>query len=216
MQAKRSARVYDAPRRRAAAEQRRGRILEAARQLFGRHGYGATSIERIAREADVAVPTVYAIYRSKRALLFALLDQADAQADVAGLQRDLRSTAGDARRQLHRLVTFTCRFFAQAADIVEIARGAGSTNEDLLALWREGEERRLRGQAPLTRAWARAGALRKGLSARDALDILWAMTGADHYRLFVAERNWSPDRYETWLRETLERLLLRSSRSEHP
>lgn len=209
MQAKQPKRAYDATLRRASARQRQGRIVDAARCLFSRYGYGATSVERIAGEAGVAVPTVYALYRSKRALLFALLDQADAQADVAGLERDLQSAAGDARKQLRRLVSFVCRFYTQAADILEIARGAGSTDEDLLALWREGEQRRLRAQAPLTSRWARAGALRKGLSAEEALDMLWAMTGADHYRLFVVERNWSPDRYEAWLGETLRRLLLR-------
>ena len=73
----------------------------------------------------------------------------------------------------------------------------------------KGEERRLRGQAPLADAWRRAGALRKGLSADEALDILWAMTGADLYRLSVAERDWSANRYEAWLGETLERFLLR-------
>jgi AcrR family transcriptional regulator len=209
MQAKRARRAYDTTRRRASAEQRRGRIVEAARDLFGRYGYGATSIEQVAREASVAVPTVYTMYHSKRALLFALLDRADAHADVAGLQRDLQAAAGDARKQLRRLVSFTCRFYTQAADIIDIARGAGSTNEDLLALWREGEERRLRAQAPLADAWSCAGALRKGLSADEALDILWAMTGADHYRLFVVERNWSANRFEAWLGETLERFLLR-------
>jgi AcrR family transcriptional regulator len=183
--------------------------LETARHLFGRYGYGATSIEQIAREASVAVPTVYAIYHSKRALLFALLDLADAHADVAGLQRDLQAAAGDARKQLRRLVSFTCRFYTQAADIIDIARGAGSTNEDLLALWREGEGRRLRAQAPLGKAWRRAGALRKGLRADEALDLLWAMTGADLYRLFVVERNWSANRFEAWLGETLEWFLLR-------
>ena len=209
MQAKQPKRAYDATLRRTFAAERRRRIVDTARRLFSRYGYGATSVERIAREAGVAVPTVYAIYRSKRALLFALLDQADAQADVTGLERDLQAAAGDARKQLRRLVSFVCRFYTQAADIVEIARGAGSTNEDLLALWREGEQRRLRAQAPLTDTWARAGALRKGLSAEEALDMLWAMTGADHYRLFVVERNWSADRYEAWLGETLRRLLLR-------
>lgn len=209
MQGKRTRRAYDTTRRRASAEERRGRILESARELFGRYGYGATSIERIAEKAGVAVPTVYAVYRSKRALLFALLDRADAQADVGGLRRDLQAAAGDARKQLLHLVSFSCRFFARAADIVEIARGAGSTDEDLLALWREGEERRLRGQRPLTTAWSRAGALHKGLSAAEALDILWAMTGADHYRLFVVERKWSAERYEAWLGETLQRILLR-------
>lgn len=209
MQAKLPRRAYDASRRRASAQQRRGQIVAAARHLFGRYGYGATSIERIAREAGVAVPTVYATYRSKRALLIALLDQAEAQADVAGLQGDLRAAAGDARKQLRRLVSFACRFYAQAADIVEIARGAGSTDEDLLALWKVGEQRRLRSQAPLTDAWGRAGALRKGLSPEEALDMLWAMTGADHYRLFVVERNWSADHYEAWLGQSLQRLLLR-------
>ena len=209
MQAKRTKRAYDASRRRASAEERRGRILETARNLFGHYGYGATSIERIAGEAGVAVPTVYAMYRSKRAMLFALLDQADAQADVAGLLRDLRATAGDPRKQLRRLVSFTCRFYGHAGDIVEIARGAGCTNEDLLALWQEGEERRLRGQRPLTNAWERAGVLRKSHSAKEALDILWVMTGADHYRLFVVDRKWSAARYEVWLENTLARLLLR-------
>ena len=209
MQAKRTKRAYDASRRRASAEERRGRILQTARNLFGHYGYGATSIERIAGEAGVAVPTVYAIYRSKRALLFALLDQADARADVAGLLRDLNAAAGNPRKQLRRLVSFTCRFYAQAGDTIDIARGAGSTNEDLLALWQEGEDRRLRGQKPLADAWDRSGALRKNINAKEALDILWAMTGADHYRLFVVDRKWSAARYEAWLENTLERLLLR-------
>ncbi|HEX5432625.1 MAG TPA: helix-turn-helix domain-containing protein [Candidatus Angelobacter sp.] len=209
MQRKTTKRAYDASRRRVSAEKRRERILETARELFGRYGYGATSIERIAGEAGVAVPTFYAMYRSKRALLFALLDLVDRQADVAGLQRDLRAAAGDVRNQLRRLVSFTCRFYAQAGDVIDIARGAGSTNEDLLDLWREGEERRLRGQKPLVNEWVRAGAIRNGVSVKEATDILWAMTGADHYRLFIVERNWSADRYEAWLEKTLERLLLR-------
>jgi len=209
MQAKRTKRAYDASRRRASAEERRGRILQTARNLFGHYGYGATSIERIAGEAGVAVPTVYAIYRSKRALLFALLDQADARADVAGLLRDLNAAAGNPRKQLRRLVSFTCRFYAQAGDIIDIARGAGSTNEDLLALWQEGEDRRLRGQKPLADAWDRSGALRKNINAKETLDILWAVTGADHYRLFVVDRKWSAARYEVWLENTLAQLLLR-------
>jgi hypothetical protein len=35
------------------------------------------------------------------------------------------------------------------------------------------------------------------------------MTGADNYRLFVVERNWSAESYEAWLGETLQRLLFR-------
>src|SRR5207248_10261508 len=119
MQAKKTKRGYDASRRRASSDERRGRILQTARNLFGHYGYGATSIERIAGEAGVAVPTVYAMYRSKRAMLFALLDQADAQADVAGLLRDLHAAAGYPRNQLGRRVFFRCPFCGPAVAPVE-------------------------------------------------------------------------------------------------
>ncbi|MGH9620160.1 MAG: TetR family transcriptional regulator [Candidatus Acidiferrales bacterium] len=201
-------RPYDSTKRRAAAAETRRRIAHSARRLFAWHGYGATSIEAIAADAAVAVPTFYAIYRSKRALLFALLEAAEAQADVGSLQAALRATA-DPRQQLRLFVSFNCRFYRQAADLVEVARGAGSTEPDLLALWKKGERRRLRGQAPLVRALTALGALREGLREHDALDILWSLSGADTYRLFVTERGWKPAKYETWLADSLEALLLR-------
>lgn len=48
------------PRREKRAKATRRTILDAARQLFITHGYGATTIQAIADEADVAVQTVYA------------------------------------------------------------------------------------------------------------------------------------------------------------
>ncbi len=207
MQARSRKRAYDSTKRRATAKETRLRIAESARRLFAQHGYGATSIEAIARDASVAVPTFYATYGSKRALLFGLLDAADAEADVERLKTDLRAAAADPRRQLLLLVSFTRRFYEQAADLVEVARGAGSTETDLVALWKEGEQRRLRGQAPLVHAWAGAGVLRDGLGERDALDVLWSLTGADNYRLFVVERGWTPTKYQGWLMASLETLL---------
>ena len=48
-----SPRRYDASRRRAQAEERQRRVLEVATELFLAQGYGATSIDEIARTADV-------------------------------------------------------------------------------------------------------------------------------------------------------------------
>src|SRR6202045_3629252 len=50
------------------------RILDAARRLFVKRAYVATTIEAIAGEAGVAVPTVYLAFGTKRALLAELLD----------------------------------------------------------------------------------------------------------------------------------------------
>jgi AcrR family transcriptional regulator len=204
-------RPYNSAKRRESAQQTRLRIAQSGRALFAQLGYGATSIEAIAKHAGVAVPTFYATYGSKRALLFALLDAADAQADVIALQDSLRGAAASPGRQLSLVVSFSRRLYQQSADLIEVARSAGSMEPDLAALWTEGEQRRLRGVAPIVHSWAAAGALRKPLSERDALDILWSLMGPDNYRLFVTERGWSPEKYEKWLTATLKTLLLRKA-----
>jgi AcrR family transcriptional regulator len=206
-QGPRRKRAYDSTKRRAAAEATRLRIAQCARQLFARHGYGATSIEMIARHAGVSVPTFYATYGSKRAVLFALLDAADAQAEVVSLQQSLGAAAGEWQEQLRLLVSFARRFYQQSADLIEIARNASRSEADLEALWKEGEARRLKGQKPIVHAWAAGGALSERLSESDALDILWSLTGPDHYRLMVKERQWPAEKYEAWLIRSLALLL---------
>ena len=44
-------------------------MLEAARRLFLERGYAATTIPQIAAAADVAVPTIYWAFGSKRAIV---------------------------------------------------------------------------------------------------------------------------------------------------
>jgi hypothetical protein len=41
-----------------------------------------------------------------------------------------------------------------------------------------------------------------------ARDILWTLTSYDIHRRLVIERNWSSDRYEEWLGDTLVATLL--------
>lgn len=65
------------------AAQTRADILDAARMLFGRDGYSATSINDIAREAGVSVQTIYARLGSKRGMLVALVDRIDDEVGMA-------------------------------------------------------------------------------------------------------------------------------------
>src|SRR4028118_319769 len=62
------------------ARQTRRLIVDAASRLFLERGYGLTTMEAIAAEAGVAVRTVYALFKNKRAFLreirSSLLDQA--------------------------------------------------------------------------------------------------------------------------------------------
>jgi AcrR family transcriptional regulator len=59
------------PRRETPPEARRPAILEAARQVFARHGYAGTTVDHIAEEAGIAKGTVYLYFRSKEEIYLA-------------------------------------------------------------------------------------------------------------------------------------------------
>lgn len=62
------------------ADARREQLLDAALTLIARDGYGAVSIEAIAREAGVTRPVVYHVFDNLDALLFVLLDRQEERA----------------------------------------------------------------------------------------------------------------------------------------
>jgi len=67
-------RSYSSAKREAQARDTRRSILDAALELFVASGYSATSIQRIAERAGVAVQTVYAVFGTKRDLLRELIE----------------------------------------------------------------------------------------------------------------------------------------------
>ncbi len=56
------------------ADDKRRRILAAATVLFSRYGFKRTSIDLLAREADVAKPTVYVYFEDKEAIFRAVVE----------------------------------------------------------------------------------------------------------------------------------------------
>lgn len=62
------------PTRAQKREANRGRILDAARTVFGAHGYHAATIEEIADEAGLSNGAIYYNFRNKEELFLALLD----------------------------------------------------------------------------------------------------------------------------------------------
>src|SRR4051794_14715691 len=67
-----SKRTYNSPRRAEQAAATRKTILDAAQKLFEEQGYAATSMAAIAKEAGVALKTVYLAFETKSGLLRAL------------------------------------------------------------------------------------------------------------------------------------------------
>jgi AcrR family transcriptional regulator len=97
------------PQQKRSAEKRAG-LKAAGLALFGEEGYEGTSIEEIARRANLAVGGFYQHFRSKRQLLLTLMDELlenlsqldlrpKASADVRAALRELLSTAFSADLQ---------------------------------------------------------------------------------------------------------------------
>src|SRR4051794_36121071 len=99
------------------AEATRAGIVAAARTLFAEHGFVDTSVAQIAEAAGVAVQTVYKSWGTKRALLMALNDVIDADADVPTLARAI-GEATDGPALIHAVVMLTRGIVEQAGDIV--------------------------------------------------------------------------------------------------
>jgi len=86
-----SSRVADADRRTA--------VLESALVTFARFGYRKTSMEEVARAADISRPGLYFLFTSKEALFRAAVTQA-LERDIAAVERVLADAARPLRERL--------------------------------------------------------------------------------------------------------------------
>jgi AcrR family transcriptional regulator len=75
-------------------EVRRRQVLDASLRLITEHGYGAVTMEAVAREANLAKPVVYNAYPGREALLSALLEREERRA-FQTLAEAIRPAGGD-------------------------------------------------------------------------------------------------------------------------
>ena len=186
----------------------RAAVVDAARDLFVRGGYGATTIEAISAQAGVPVATVYRLFASKLGILEAVLDVAiagDHEPVPVARRPQVSELAGaeDPRQQLAGFVAFASQINDRVAPVYGILVSAAGTDPDAAALLEGLTRQRQRGQRMISRSLARAGALRAGLREADAADVIHALLSPEMYRLTVVDRRWSADRYRTWLTDLL-------------
>jgi AcrR family transcriptional regulator len=188
-------------------------ILAGARRLFNNRGYGATTIEAIAKEAGVAVQTVYANFGSKRALLIDLLQLVQSDGDLLEIIGRFAAET-DPTEKLRLGVAFNRLFYEQAGDVYRILVGAAASDPKIAELEGLAEADRRQRCVSIVRGWTRAGNLRKGLAQREAIDVLFSLTGAEIFHLLVTRSGWTPVEYGEWLLMSLEAFLL--GKALHP
>lgn len=199
----RETRRYHSPRRKEQAAATRREILDAAERLFVEDGYVATSMAAIAKEAGVALKTVYLAFETKSGLLRALWHRnlrGDREFVPVGDQSwfievleepdpatALRLNARNSRQVKTRIAPLGAVLLSAAAaepDVQELSE----------RIWSDFYENQLE----VVKALHRRKALKKGLGVKRAADILWTLNHPRTYLLFL-ERGWTPEQYERWL-----------------
>ena len=106
------------PSRKAATEQRRCAILQAARTVFGGQGYANTNVEDIATEAGIAKGTLYLYFPSKEQIYLAALLEEARQLDADS--RAAMSAAATWRDKLSAYLQVRLHYFETHQDFLRI------------------------------------------------------------------------------------------------
>ena len=207
-------RQYDSTRRQTQAGETRRQILEAAHKLFIERGYAGATINAIAKEAGVALKTVYAVFENKRKILVTLLNVSSSNSgeeNVPMLERagpKAVSQERDQRRQLHMFAQVVADNLEGAAPISEIMQVAAKTEADVDKLAQKLNKQRWQHMAFAVRQITSNGPLREKMDEDFATDTVWTLTSPEVFLLLTRDRGWSKEKYAEWLADALTRALL--------
>jgi AcrR family transcriptional regulator len=208
-----STRTYDSPLRRAQAAATRRGVIEAATRLFVEHGFVATSVDDIAREAGVSRATVFTSVGGKATLLKTAYDVA-LVGDDEPVPMPQRPWAQGVRRattaagMLDAYADLVLVLASRVGAITDTIRGAAGADPEVRAVWAKIQEERRVGAGNIVRFAIERGGIREGLDPVAAADVVWLINDPSLYVRLVTERGWKPSAFRDWVADTLKRQLL--------
>ena len=207
-----TARAAAWPRRSAKARATRAAIIAAASRLFTELGYLAPSVQLIAETAGVSRATVFNSVGGKAALLRAAYDTATVGDDEpVPLPRRPEALAiraeADPARAIEMYAALATSISSRLARIYEAFRSAAGVDPEVRAMWEQIQAERLGGARGFVQIISSklAGLPRP---PADAGDLIWVLIDTSLYHRLVIERNWSNQRFQHWLADTMKAQLL--------
>jgi AcrR family transcriptional regulator len=188
-------RRYEQRARAEEAARTRMRIIEAVFERLRRRQ--PIAVDQIARDAQVARSTIYAIFGSRAGLFDAVGREL---ADRSGYARLVEAKyQPDVRDQLRAGAKAACEMFAANRDIYRALRS--------VAQLKGMDDERANAMKRLARLMKEQGVLREDLSVKDAEHILWMLTSFESFDELYTKRGLSTARTVKLLIETAERTL---------
>ena len=195
-------------RREEYAEATRKAIVEAARKLFCTNGFFGTKVEDIAAEARVSPATIYAVAGGKQGLLQTLMDMGTAAPNGAATHEAIAATH-DPLEVIDRTAKGILQVREAFGDIARVIIQTAPHDESAAETYAVAARRCRDALAVAAQRLAELGALRDGLGAREATDILWFYFGFAGLDTLINDNGWDYDRAETWLTQQARGALLR-------
>ena len=206
-------RVYKSDLRDGQARATRRQIVTAASRLFAERGYAAATIDAVAKEAGVSRKTIFTSVGGKAELMKLAYDWAvtgDDEPVSMGNRPEVRALAEepDPARVLEKWCAMLSTQMARVAPMHAALRSAADVDPQAHELFERVQDQRLAGMRRPVALLTDRGALRKGLSQRRAIDIVWLYVEPLQWELLVTRRGWSRAAYADWLAASLKLHLL--------
>ena len=183
----------------------RRRIVTAAYAAFCEDGFKATTMEAIARRADVAVQTLYFTFHTKDELLQQVHEWTVLGDDPTPPPMQPWHVAAvaepDALRSVELIAEGLVTILARVAPTVPVFQAVAG--DPAGEVWARGERLRRAGMEELVDMLAKKRRLRRGVTKRQAGDVLFVLAGPVCYRSFVLEAGWSPTQWSRWVSRAL-------------
>jgi len=169
------ARSYDMGRRGQAAADTRASIIEAAHRLLNQRDGSALTLQEVATAAGVSRATVYKSVGSRRELLAAVFED---QGRLIQFDRVLSaSRLDDPALAVIATVRESCRAWSVIPEAVRKTLALAVIDAEIGELVQQYERYRQAEMTALARRALKAGAVRPGLSLKDAAATLALLTG---------------------------------------
>ncbi|WP_319450112.1 MULTISPECIES: helix-turn-helix domain-containing protein [unclassified Mycobacterium] len=201
-------RDYHSALRASQADDTRRAIVSEAMRLFVAHGYGATTIDAVAKAAGVSRKTVFTAVGGKVDLLKTALDWAVTGDDrrVALVDRPrVRAVLelADPSELLDQWAQLMAELDQRVAGVFRALEVAAETDVDARRLLEQSQQQRLDGAREVVKRLAKLGALTPAMSRVEAADVVWLATDPVLFDRLVRMRGWSVKRFGAWLGRTL-------------
>jgi AcrR family transcriptional regulator len=187
------------------------RILVAAAELFLADGYLATTLDAVARRAQVGARTVYVRFGTKAALFKRVVDVAivgDTEpVDVLGRDwMQLALTAPTAAGRITASAAAGRQIMERTGPLFAVAQQAAAVEPVIGGFWQQGREQSRYTQQVFWTRMAEDGLLDPAIDLAWLIDTASILCAAETYLLITKMIGWDLDAYQSWVEATLTRL----------